>query len=136
MRQCGQLQGDLQESLQQRHSLQNAFDCMRVELDRAHQTIGQFVPDQQQQQQQQREKQELEDSIQMLRVQLSLQEHRAAAELVSARESCDACIAYLEARSRSTIEKMALRIKVRRGGRAAATALDTCMIHLSFEVMR
>ena len=121
-RQCSQFQDALADSQQQRVVLEDVVYNLQSELQRAQEAVGRLIPDQQQQQQQQQREQqqqqqrerELENKVEMLKIQLAMQEQRSAADSFKIQGAFDATLAYLESRARSSLTKMAERLKVGR----------------------
>lgn len=119
-RQCSQFQDALADSQQQREVLEGAVCNLQSELQRAQDAVGRLIPDQhrqqqlqqhEQQQQQERER-ELENKVEMLKIQLAMQEQRCAADSFKMQGAFDATLAYLESRARSSLARMAERLKV------------------------
>ncbi len=119
-RQCRQFQDALAHAQQQRVVLEDVVCNLQTELQRAQEDVGRLIPDQQQQQQQQQQElqqhqqreRELENRVEMLKIQLAMQEQRSAADSFKMQGAFDATLAYLESRARSSLAKMAERVKV------------------------
>ncbi len=120
-RQFSQIQDALADAHQQRAVLEGVIYKLKSELHVAREAVERLIPDQQQQQQQQQYEQQqqqqrerdLENKVEMLKIQLAMQEQRSAADSFKIQGAFDATLAYLESRARSSLGKMAERLKVR-----------------------
>jgi chromosome segregation ATPase len=97
---------------QQQLQLQDTVDNLRSELERAHEAIGRLMPSQQHEQDHAFKERQLKDELQALRMQLTMQQQQAAADIQHAQRSFEEALGFLESRARATLGRMEARMKV------------------------